>query len=560
MKQTNLDQLRLDTDFKYFCNWSGPDPFTDSKLIITPQHLELITLLMSGKDVTSVAYRWFGKSSIITYKYALWRAAMHHKTIAIFSATEDLAVDKLRIIKTAIESFPQLHRYLGKGIYTWNDKEIWLIDRDQGRQGTDGKMVYPVVSRIKAIWFESKIRGMHMDIIIADDIVVEENTLNTDGTPDPIKIEKTKRDFNSKAVPIRNPWGSILLVGTPQYWDMQNPKESDLLYTWMRKKGKKSFFLPAYNEAWEPSCPELHTKEFLEEQKSSVRFAEWSKEYMLNPVTAAQATIDDDVIDKCKNERHTYTIDYIPKPDEVMILGTDYVYEHDKMNAEKRKLAYFALVTIAYNTRTNKRKVINISYERWVTFTEQVLKTVHWCKQYVIDALALELHGGLKLFEWELKRLVPQHVNIINAGNKNNKFDTITGLPSLEYMFTKELLELAYKDASDQKKTEWLLYEFKHMKVAWHVDVIDSLLRADTVIRRHYYQGNYDPEFSVRKRQQEDKETQLSSLDMEMASVFGPPNQKQIDKMKHDKEQELRYKKRLNNLEENIWVKLSRDR
>ncbi len=53
----NLDQLRLDTDFKYFCDWSGPDPFTDSKLIITPQHLKLVTLLMTGKDTTTVAYR-----------------------------------------------------------------------------------------------------------------------------------------------------------------------------------------------------------------------------------------------------------------------------------------------------------------------------------------------------------------------------------------------------------------------------------------------------------------------------------------------------------------------
>ncbi len=47
---------------------------------------------------------------------------------------------------------------------------------------------------------------------------------------------------------------------------------------------------------------------------------------------------------------------------------------------------------------------------------------------------------------------------------------------------------------------------------------------------------------------------------MEMASVFGPPDQRQIDKMKHNKEQDLRYKKRLNNLEEDMWVKLTRDR
>ena len=88
-----------------------------------------------------------------------------------------------------------------------------------------------------------------MDIIIADDIVVEENTLTTEGSPDPAKIEKTKRDFYSKAVPIRNPGGAILLVGTPQYWDQQSPKNSDLLHAWTKKKGKQAFILPALDEA-----------------------------------------------------------------------------------------------------------------------------------------------------------------------------------------------------------------------------------------------------------------------------------------------------------------------
>ncbi len=129
------------------------------------------------------------------------------------------------------------------------------------------------------------------------------------------------------------------------------------------------------------------------EQRDSVRFAEWSKEYMLNPIMASESTIDEATIDRCKDTRHTYTIDYIPRPDEVMILGTDYVYEHDKMNAEKRKLAYFTLIAVAYNTRTNMRRVINAHYSRGVTFTEQVLLTVRRCKQYAIDALALELHG-----------------------------------------------------------------------------------------------------------------------------------------------------------------------
>lgn len=253
-------------------------------------------------------------------------------------------------------------------------------------------MVYPVISRIKAVGFESKMRGLHADILIADDIVVEENTLNSDGSPDHVKIEKTKRDFNSKAVPIRNPGGAILLVGTPQYWDINDGKNSDLLYSWTQKKKKQSYNLPALNELGEPSCPGLHTKEFLIEQKDSVRHAEWSKEYMINPIISGQSAIDDKILEHAKDTRHSYSIDYIPKPEEIMILGTDYVYHYDKQHADKAKLAYFTLIAVAYNPRTNERKVINSHYERGVTFTEQVALTVKWCRDFHIDALALELH------------------------------------------------------------------------------------------------------------------------------------------------------------------------
>ena len=97
----SIEELRLATDFKYYCKWSGVDPIHWKDYILTPQHIKLIEWLMSGWDMVSVAYRWFGKSSLITNKYASWRATQHQKTISIFSATEDLACDKLRILKSS---------------------------------------------------------------------------------------------------------------------------------------------------------------------------------------------------------------------------------------------------------------------------------------------------------------------------------------------------------------------------------------------------------------------------------------------------------------------------
>gem|GEM_PF-4825755 len=45
-----------------------------------------------------------------------------------------MAIDKLRQIKAAFESDPNLHNYCAKGILTWTDKEIWLTDKQLVRK------------------------------------------------------------------------------------------------------------------------------------------------------------------------------------------------------------------------------------------------------------------------------------------------------------------------------------------------------------------------------------------------------------------------------------------
>lgn len=122
------------------------------------------------------------------------------------------------------------------------------------------------------------------------------------------------------------------------------------------------------------------------------------------------------------------------------------------------------------------------------------------------------------------------------------------------------MITLAYKDSEDIEKTDWLLYELKYMKTAGHVDLIDSLLRADTVIRKYYYKGTSDPNFSVRKWKDDDKEYQPTDMEMEGLTVFGRPSAREINRFKRKREQEERYKTRMNNLNEDVRINLSRDR
>jgi|GEM_PF-5501524 hypothetical protein len=53
----NITSVRLKSDFKYYSGWSGVDPITQNEIIITPSHLDLISLAMLGKDLAIMAYR-----------------------------------------------------------------------------------------------------------------------------------------------------------------------------------------------------------------------------------------------------------------------------------------------------------------------------------------------------------------------------------------------------------------------------------------------------------------------------------------------------------------------
>jgi|GEM_PF-4087611 hypothetical protein len=192
---------------------------------------------------------------------------------------------------------------------------------------------------------------------------------------------------------MRNPGGAIILIGTPQAYDPDDASLTDLLCERVYKKKKTSYILPALNENDEPNCPELHNKEFLTEQKTTLSSEAWMKEYMLTPSSQEKSAVDDEVIAKCLNEQERYYPDYIPKPHELMILGTDYSIIDNKFEAEKKKSDYFALVPICYEMLTNKRKIKNVFYERGLTFSDQLSKTKDFISRYGITVVAMELHG-----------------------------------------------------------------------------------------------------------------------------------------------------------------------
>lgn len=117
-------------------------------------------------------------------------------------------------------------------------------------------------------------------------------------------------------------------------------------------------------------------------------------------------------------------------------------------------------------------------------------------------------------------------------------------MPSLQYVFQQQLIELPNATPEDKEKNQFLIHELKFMQTANHVDVLDAILRADTIIRTHYYSLTIDPNFSVR-RINKDKVT-LSEVEKDALRVFSEPDKEKVKQALEAKQKDLMYQNMLN--------------
>lgn len=273
---------------------------------------------------------------LISYAYALWRADMHNESSAIISSNQDLAGQKLDWIRTEVEfGNPKLADLSAAGIagMTWNKNEIWLLDREHPiqRQSDDGKVetTYRIKAKIYALGIMGRFRGIHVHNIIADDIIVEENS----GTYELREEVKNKFLGAAGGLRLRGNKTRVILVGTPQHPDdlLQEVRMDD-------SNGYGKFILPVLNEFGMPSCPEMHDIEWIEEQRQFLKSKPhiFEQEYMLKaPDMNNTDLFGSDLLEKAKDRTTIMLFQYEKKPDETLILGTDFSIIENREHAEK---------------------------------------------------------------------------------------------------------------------------------------------------------------------------------------------------------------------------------
>lgn len=465
------------------------------KFILSKEHERVIRMIQDNQFTVFEAYRGFGKTMLVSYAFLLWRAEMWHESGIIFSANQELAYQKLDIIRNAIEIENPLLSYMCSKQYssmTWNRGEIWLIDKMNPITKPDGTQAPRIMAKIYARSIEGTSRGLHVVNIVGDDIVVESNSSSYE-----LK-ELTKKQFFAATVPIRMLNSKMIVVGTPQAGD-------DLLSELVDDKNPMwaKAIVPVYNGIGDPTCPELgHGKEWISQQRQLQGSLAFQQEYMLKPINDVTSIFKPEILELSKMTSLNFKFDHTRHPREIVIIGSDYVAVDDKRKAEKSDTDYFALVAVSFNMDTHKRRILNIFQERGVSFSQQLTMTRLWVAKFDANYLAIESHSFLQWAKQELESTL-KSLPIFDTGSKSGKFDLYEGIPSMLYAWENGYYEVPYGDDYTVKMADVLYAQMRELSKAAHDDVADALFRAEKVCQQMTNTASYDKNFALYQRKSE---------------------------------------------------------
>ena len=150
-----------------------------------------------------LAFRGEGKTEKNAVR-GLWELYKNpNATVMVISAREQRAIDIVSAMLRIIESTPFLS-HLKPDLKDLAGRKRFTVGARTDKGNTQPSVV--------AYGIGSQITGNHVDLIIADDIEIPQNSLTIEARE---KIRETVREFED----ILNPGGIILMIGTPQTED-----------------------------------------------------------------------------------------------------------------------------------------------------------------------------------------------------------------------------------------------------------------------------------------------------------------------------------------------------
>lgn len=380
--------------------------------------------------------RGHGKSTFWSIILPIYRSTIRkHYKILLESASSPQAEENLRTINFIIDN----NEYL----FTMKSKaEVQRNDHLSYNNGF-----------IKAKGFGSEVRGLHLDLIIVDDILRSDNKLSDQEIEDFIDEELEPMLLE------RN--GQLIIVGTPK-------SNSDIFSTLKeRLKDSKSswkfYVFPAILDFEERTlqCPDRFTWSAIMQKKADMGTRKFNKEYQCEVYDRQSSLFPPEVLDTaCKLGLDFKVLNHsnTEETDEAR-----YCIGVDCARSGKASADYTVVTVLKYIPSTNRKYICHIWREKGLRIQEQIDHIVEIANKFnhavvlveknnmgtdFIDLLAVAYNGPLETF---------------TTGARNQSKDDLIRL--LISAFENELMIIPRADEESKDVTDLLIIELARFGV-----------------------------------------------------------------------------------------------
>lgn len=389
--------------------------------------------------------RGSGKSYMWCYSFPLWRLYSYARPMLYGGDTVDNRNRKETAMITNTMTLAKVHVNKIIEEITTNDILKEKIDPNGkaklGETAIEGENGAILHVRGK----DGFIRGLHVGAAIIDDMP-DESSLYSDE-----QREKLKEVFRGTITPIVEPYGYLIVSGTPY---STAPNE---LYNVI--KGDKRFYSFEYPIVFpdgRPLAPDRYTFEDIKAKRTELGSIVFAREYLVIPISDNSTIFPYEYLRRSTvgmdKVSFADSIEFFPFELQRVVVGCDFAVSGN-IGAD------YTVYSVWGIDHSNDFYLINYFRAKGMSHNEQVDKIVLFNRLYKPDKIVCEANG----FQGILSALARERglSNIEQfTTTEGNKKDLYSGLPSLSAMFERGQIKVPYKEGDTRQKVELMFSEF----------------------------------------------------------------------------------------------------
>jgi len=385
---------------------------------LQPFHIEWLDFVQKNRFTVILAPRGSGKSTVLTVGYTVWRSLIDRniRTLVV-SNTQRQAEIFLRQIRAYLESTQILDMFGDIRGNIWSTGELDLKGHGIQKEAS-----------ITALGLNGALIGRHVDMIILDDIVDEENSKTS------YQRENVWEWYFKTLLPMLEPNGEIHIIGTRWH--------EDDFYSQITKADYETRIyravLPDGKSYWEERFPISLLKE-IEKPNPQVFAMQYQNEIV-------------SVKDAIFKEEYFRYYEFLP-PSVTFYQGVDL--------AASKKGDYFAIVTIAKDNQTGDIYVVD-AWRGHISLSKQIDKIMTKYEKYNPVMVGIESNAYQLALANEIKSTG------IPVKTVSQTSDKITRASRLSVYFENGQIYFNKRDTE-------LVNELRMFPRASHDDLFDAL-------------------------------------------------------------------------------------